>query len=349
LTRMVLRTHQSASRPIHLVLLCCVYGGDDPPRNLARLRRRLLEEAGSETPYPMERSAPTFYAEWARAMGLLTRGWSLTGRGKAVAWLGCRTPTRAPKEVPPDVAAILLKYYLEADGALMLRLLRIVYERELDQAEFTRDDSVEQTILDVLNSYLSLEPNLRERTRLKQQIRTVENRGRGYKRETRPHKIGPHLIPLVDFGLISREMTATGSHFFATRPQRARIGPFLTAIQSVEDLEESVHSSSLTGLVGRLLGTRDKQALEIGPALAEAYEAVSEEVGGLAELATLRDAIWAWSIGREVLLSPSTIDEFIQERVHAMPRLMKFHVDRRGDVAFIVIDDAARQELARGG
>jgi hypothetical protein len=294
----------------------------------------------------MERSAPTFYAEWARGMGLLTRGWSLTGRGKAVAWLNHGAPAGTSKELSREVVAILLKYYLEADGALMLRLLQIVFERGLDQAEFTRDDSVEQTILAVLNAYLSIEANLWERTRLKQQIRTVE---RGYKRETRPHKIGPHLIPLVHFGLISREATATGSRFFVMREQRERLGTFLEALQSVEALEESIESSSLTGIVGKLLEARDSRAIEIGAVLAEAYEAVSEDVGGLAELATLREVVWAWAIGRGVLLPAEAIDEFIQENVHAMPRLMKYHVDRRGDVAFIVIDKAARQALSQRG
>jgi len=341
LTRLVLRTHLSASHPEHLVLLCCECMSQDAPGTDLSIQSRLFKVARPSL--PIEKSAPTFYVEWAKALGLLTRNWSLTGKGKAIAWLGKSICSSESGDLPREVVALLLKYYLEADGALMLALAQqVVSGGYLDQAQFTRDDSVERMIVSILNDYLSAEDNIRSRVFIKQQIRTVE---KTYKRETRPHKILPHLVPLCDFGLMSKEETPSGNRFVVTADQRARMLPFLAALRSIRDLELAIASNSLALLIGGLLSATDSISDTIGSVVAEAYEAVSEKTAGLAELTTLNDAVWAWFVGHGILVDPRYIADYIEKKVHSMPRLMRFHVDRQGEIALIVIDNEARRAL----
>jgi len=241
-----------------------------------------------------------------------------------------------------------MKYYLEANGAALLEMARLVCqagsiaERELGQ-------TVERVFLDIWRSYLSIESNPRARVRLSHAIQRLEVRG--YDDRTRIHKVRPHLQALADFGLVRVEASSEGIIYHASGKDRnPLLKPFTRALVDIPTMErrlkkEEHFAIATEAFFPEVAGAQVCDRDDLRRAVAAAYRDVVEEASGLASINGIIDTTCARLLARTgVCPRPAQMRAELDELRRESPREVRFHVDWYGEKAYVVLSDTLLSE-----
>jgi len=246
---------------------------------------------------------------------------------------------------------IYLKYYLESDGAFLVHFARKVLEEGGLSKYALRytNKAVDLVFQNVLNEYLAIETDFRKKVELKNFLELV--RERGYRSKVRIHKAFPHLDPLVDLGILDYDV--------AKRKYMPRISgrnmterflqefPNLSSLEKIFLLEEGAKKANsgyyekvaeLYNVPYRKFSRKDTNT--ISHEIVGTYSKLKDEVTGLAAIKSIKDIVCTLGlVNHGILCEWSDIDEVLEQLGSRKGVNLRFHVDRTGDIAYIVLSE----------
>ena len=352
--RVILKTHSGVRRPGIFSVLVARCTSATQPSDQATVAKRLAAEFKGVARDTLkgatlgERGA-AFHVVWMarpQQLGFLTSNlfWSWKGHViRALTPCDSDDDANAFLELSTEERVIYLKYYLEGDGAILMSFARELLSRgSLTEEDLVRTDLLERNLEGIWKEYLDLSTNITERVRLRQKLQRQP-----YDTSTRRHKTYPHLIPLEDLGLVVRS-ESKGMDIFTPAvsngwtPLRTMAKGFPT----IKDLEVSIDRGEHCTILAEAMfpgHRRFSQRDDLAPLLQatiEGYRALS--IGGavIHPIDAISDICYAQMLFRkQVLVTRRDIDSALAELQTQHPKEVRFHVDRMGRPAFVVIDD----------
>lgn len=322
-----------------------------------------LGEAGTKSRTSGQGSKITLNLAGARSvvlmavkLGLLNESFFWTWRGHTINIICEKEESQNSSFLELELAERIayLKYYLEADGAMLLTLGEQILE---NPAGITTQDLFEKPFVDVAFrkiylSYLELTGNLGARTILRQKLSKLE--GQAYDSYTRRHKILPRLLPLEDFGLLARDITKNGETFLPLKQDtKIPLQILVTNLGSIEKMEQrftdgeyfKIIANSLLNNINNLL--LDDHKSTVYQEIAYTYVRLQNTGIAVYPLHTIEDVVCIRLLANHAILArQDQVVESLQLLQKDQPHDIRFHVDRQGRPAYIVISDNLLQEIA---
>lgn len=346
--RILLRTHYEADEP--RIIITVVTACSSPTQSR---QESLITSSLKSVVLPWGHAfglpAATYAIDNARALGFLNRSNRWAAAGLALAFLAesQRGSVSAEQvfELSPSERMLYSRQYLVAAGALVIKFGRwLLAEGATTEDELGRQGIVERLIVDALDEYLSIAVEIRDRTAIRQERDRI--RGIKYTAITRRHKRRPLL------------KTMQRLHLLQVDSQRV-IGPdpdghlsrLCHVLPDLATLERAVANGA--GLRAALQAVHENDA---DPSSAQAPPPHTQL--GCAYTYAMRLGLQACPIEYldrvlEATLPPSSLPQdapgaadITLGLLHKQrPRDVRFHVDRQGRRAFVVLSDVATRLL----
>ena len=358
--RVILKTHSGVRRPGIFSVLVVRCTSASHPADQGNLVQRLAAEFRHVSRDSLKGAAfgergAAFHAVWMakpEQLGFLTSNLFWSWKGHVIRILTSRdadAETSAFLNLNSAEQVIYLKYYLEGDGAILISLARELVSRGgLTEDDLVQTDLLEKSLLKIWQEYLDLSTNITERVRLRQKLRR-----RRYDTSTRRHKTYPHLIPFEDMGLLVREKVDKKDVFTPTAydgktPLKTMVEAFPT-IKALEDsIDRSEHCSILAEMIfpGHRRFSQSRDLAMLMRATIESYRVLSSNGIAIHPIDAITDICYAQMLFRQqVFVTRQDIDGVLAELQTQHPKEVRFHVDRLGRPAYIVVDDGLVQDL----
>jgi len=296
--------------------------------------------------------------QMAVKFGLLTENYFWSWKGHTVNIICGRERINAKSFLELDLAEkiVYLKYYLEADGAMLFTLGKQIleYPAGISTKDLFEKPFVDDAFATIIRSYLELTSNLGYRTKLRQDLSRQE--AQSYKSTTRRHKLLTRLIPLEDFGLLSRKMTTVGETIVSSKQDgRVPLEVLIKDLGSIGMMEQRfTQDGFFTILANSLCHDVESLSLDKDKALLSreiAYAYVSLQDTGIAvyPLNTVKDVVCTRLLANHaVLSSPEQVMEFLGHLQKNHLNEVRFHVDRRGQPTYLILGERLLQEMTNG-
>lgn len=352
--RLILKTHSGVRRPGIFSVLVARCSSPTQPTDEETITRRLAAAFQNLSRDELkgatlgERGA-AFHAVWMarpQQLGLLTSNLFWAWRGHVVRILtpcDAEADARAYLPLSRPEQIIYLKYYLEGDGAILIALARELIARgSLSEKELVHSDLLERVLKAIWDQYLNLSTNITERVELRHRIQR-EN----YDPTTRRHKTYPHLVPLEDMGLLARHEADDGDTFTAVvNDNRTPLQSLVEGFPTISDLETAITQGDHTTVIAEVMCKRYRQFSDqddrhiLMRTSLENYRKLRASGAPIYPLDAITDATYAQMLAdRAVLVNRRHIDKLFRDLQAKHPQQVRFHVDRFGLPAYVIVAD----------
>ena len=352
--RVILKTHSGVRRPGIFSVLVARCTSATQPAHEGIVTKRLAAEF-QHVPLDALKGAKLgergagFNVVWMarpQQLGFLTSNLSWSWKGHVVRMLttcNADSDPRAFLELSPAEQVIYLKYYLEGDGAILIALAREMLSRgSLTEEDLVQTDLLEQALRGIWKEYLDLSTNLTERVELKQKLQRQK-----YDSSTRRHKTYPHLIPLEDMGLVVRSELDEGDIFApAVFDGRTPLQYLVERFPTIRDLETAVNRGEHCAILADVMFAGHRQFSQQQDLTAlmrttfENYRKLRDSGAAIYPIDAITDASYAQMLANQgVLVTRQDIDGLFADLQEHHPQEVRFHVNRLGLPAYIVVAD----------
>jgi hypothetical protein len=284
----------------------------------------------------------------ARDFGFLTENWFWTWRGHVINTIVSdlqKPDTNAFLNLEPVERIMYFKYYLEADGAALLLLAeKLLQTGCLSWSDFVKTPIVEQLFLEIWQEYLDMTSDLRERITIRKHLSALARKG--YDEDTRPHKVAPRLGAFTDFGLIEHRLVDTEKIFAPLQTEAGSpLAALVTELKNIRTMEEQFDREEYFAVVAKVFDLGHRQydtTVEqlLGQEILRAYAATRDQVVNLAPIKAITDIVTARLLAEhDILIGQSIITQYLDNLSSHHPYDVRFHVDRQGRRAYLVISD----------
>lgn len=346
--RILLRTHYQADEPRIIIAVVTACSSPTESRQesvVASSLKSIVLRWGHEFGLP----AAAYAVDNTRSIGFLNRSNRWTAAGLALAFLAENQPDPAPIEqafeLSPSERMLYSRQYLAGAGALVINFGRWLLERgESTEDELRRGGIVERLIVDSLDEYLSIAVNIRDRTAIRQERDRI--RGFKYKAITQRHKRRPLLTTMRRLYLLQEDPQGI------IRPDPdGRLSRLCHILPDIAALERAIANG--TGLRAALQAVHQNNAdptsdqpLLLSAQLGRAYT-YAMGLGLQACPLEYLDRVLEATIPLSCLPrgTPGVADLALGTLHKERPRDVRFHVDRQGRRAFVVLSDLATRHL----
>lgn len=358
--RVILKTHSGVRRPgIFSVLVARCTSATQPvdPGNLIKNLAAEFKHVSRDSlkGARLGEHGAAFHVVWMarpEQLGFLSSNLFWSWKGHVIRILNdCDADTEISTflELSPAEQVIYLKYYLEGDGAILMSLARELLARGgLTEDALVQTDLLERSLQGIWNEYLDLTTNITERVRLREKLKRQR-----YDTTTRRHKTYPHLIPLEDMGLVVRDKVHGRDVFTpAICNSRTPLQTIVEAFPTIKDLETSIEQSKHFSILAEVMfpdhrrfSQREDLAVLVRTAI-ESYRAMRMGGAVIHPIDAITDICYAQMLLRQqVLVTRSDIDSVLIQLQAQHPKEVRFHVDRLGRPAYIVVDNGLVENL----
>lgn len=352
--RLILKTHTECLRPALFSMVVVKYTHPSRVSSAGTVAKALKEDLAvrglSGQSAEKREAAAKFAVHIAQKhLKLLRSNMTWDWRGQVLtailrrAGKGEETEASGFNQLSLAERVLFLKYFLEADGALICALAAEVAR----MGEATRDELIDRftVILDrIFDSYEELATGFREKTRIKNRRREAarQTKGTSRQRSTLVHKVLPHLQALVDLGIVLA--SDDGSLF---RPVAyagtTSLEPLAEYADRLEDLERLLGDDNPYRLISSVYGlepagiSAEIQWPDLREVISEAYCILRDAVTGLASIRSVAD--WCCVVllsEHRKLVSPRDVRYAIDRWYEQDPSAVRFHVDFQGEKAYVI-------------
>jgi hypothetical protein len=254
---------------------------------------------------------------------------------------------------------IYLKYYLESDGAFLIHFAHEVIKRGTKGLSkyvirYT-DEIVEPIFKGVIKEYLSIEKmDFNKRISLRNFLDWFSKKT--YEKKVRIHKAFPHLDPLVDLGIL--DYNNEERMYIPKIIDNKNISEiFLKKFPSIASLEGIFLFEEGNSKRAKEYGVEDgyyKRAAElynvpyrkysvddgkiISEEIVRVYSQIRDRLTGLASIRSIKDIVCTIAlVNYNLLLEWPDIDTVLEALKREKSANLRFHVDRKGERAYIVL------------
>jgi len=302
-----------------------------------------LVQWGRANGYAVSLPAAAYAIANARHLNLLDRSNRWTSLGLA---FGCMEhlanagQALERRELTVFQQRLYAKQYVETAGALLIKFGQWLLNVGETTEDAIRDDAlIEKLFINVLDEYLEMSVDIRDRT----QIRRERDRMKAvrYSSITQRHKRRPLLTTMRRLGLLECELCDT--HNARIRPDRSgRLRALIAAIPDARTLEEVVNEGTLVDDLHPLYAiTPAAIASRAAPQLIlEAYVYAADQGLHACPLEYIDGLIYAYGVHEGAARIAGTAERVLEIVRRSASSAVRFHVNRQGRRAFVVISDS---------
>jgi hypothetical protein len=255
---------------------------------------------------------------------------------------------------------VYFRLFLEGDGAVMLYIAKRAIEEKRPIPAYAADDNSDRDVhdwnrfaremfLSIYREYLAKTSDMADRIEIR---REVERLAKPYKGKTAVHKCLIHLQSLFRLGLLERSESQTQREYFAGDGALDGLRGLTKHIPNVVALEEVVLEGTWAdaAAVAFHLGRGDEPSINLVHSLvATFYRRVIETGVPFCSLTTLVDAVQVQLLSSDAkLVTRTQIIDMLTQLQKERSKDVRFHVDRRGRLAFVKMSDQLLSDLAEG-
>jgi hypothetical protein len=351
--KILLRTHYQADEPRAIIAAVTVCSSPTQSRHEDAVATALVRWA-KENDYVLSIPGAVYAVGNARSLGLLTASCRWTATGLAFGYIHNRISSSIRHDALTLTAAearLYLRCYLDNGGALLIKFGQWLIERGSTTDDELRSGSViERLLIEALDEYLTIATDIRDRTSIRKERERLSRSE--YAASTKRHKRYPLLTTMNRLGLV---VSGDGAH------QRTGVSPdpegrlvrLLNALPDVTTLERSCREHVLEGVIDKaLLDTQQLGGpgkLNAATLIADAYRFAMGRGLHACPLSYLDDLLFAYALVDAPASAMRATAEDILEPIHRQsPTDVRFHVDRRGRRAFVIVSGEPLRTLEEG-
>lgn len=353
--RLVFTTHYQVDEPAYMEFLIklCTSGVQSTYREVAA--RKLVQEINSRGK-KLNKAAGGYAVDLARDLGLLTSNNVWSDKGFLLDLIAEVNDGELDEQLSLTTSERILHFriFLEADGAAFLFLAKYLTQNTSLPPEGTTVNSlVQEMFIDILSDYLSVTNNTAQRVALR--IKIDRLRREGYRGHSGAHKLYIHVQTLYRIGIIAKKGGSRIYHLPDNAPDmRQSLNSLLHEVPNIVALEKAISSHVLVELSANVLQIPYKPwergySYDILRLLSQNYKQIIQTGAPLCPLTTLLESIQITLLTRGLLLRYDSGLRFITEIQQRYTKDFRFHVDRRGQPAFVKISDDLIKKLASEG
>jgi len=242
---------------------------------------------------------------------------------------------------------LYLKTYLIGAGALLVKFTTWLLERGSTTAEQLRKGSIiEHLMIDVLDDYLSLAREVRDRAAIRHEKDRLSRED--YSSATKRHKRYPLLKTMLRLRLL-RGNADNGEVDQIQPDSSGRLAAMSRAVPNIEELERLIRSNKLQETLDvemREYARNDLPMYQKPLALLHDAYSFAMELGMQACPLSFLDDILRAAFPTSPGAQPLGAEQLLEPAHKESPGEVRFHVDRRGQRAFVVLSERALQGLS---
>ncbi len=348
--RILLRTHYQADEPRTILATVTECTSPTESRNEDAIAAAVVRWA-RENEQIISIPGAVYAVGNARSLEFLNKSNRWTATGLAFGYIHKALPVS--KGIEGLVLTWLeerlyLRHYMAKNGALVIKFGQWLLKHGSATDEELRNRSViEGLMVEALDEYLAIATDIRDRTAIRRE-RDRMSRSE-YASSTKRHKRYPLLTTMERLRLLDAER-ANGDRQRIAPDGSGRLATLLTAIPDIRTLERLGRDDSLHKVVSTAL--RESSTHSLAPqgrpatVLADAYRYAVERGLQACPLAYLDDVLYAYfGFDAHRSTAEGSAEELLEPLHRALPGEVRFHVDRRGRRAFVLITDRTGQNL----
>lgn len=357
--RIVFRTHYQIDEPAYMEFLIRKCTSPVLSNYKETVAAKLTQEIRARG-MDLNKAASGYAVDLARALNLITPNHTWTDKGHLVDLIAKIGGGPPEKELELSLAEKLLHFriFLEGDGAAMMFLARKMLQlRSAGGSDVAWNYWAREMFMEVYTGYLELAGTTPERVELRRKLERIKTEG--YEGKTGSHKVFIHLHTLYRLGLlVSLDVRKHRAYSLPTEPEDSRCGlaRLVSELPDLLALEKSVQDKTLLEVATRALGLSLRRVPlgsstsgtgDVLPVMVPYYRQVVATGVPLCPLSTLIDAIQiGMLVGRTELVSQRQIADEVTAAQRDASRDIRFHVDRRGQPAFLKLSDAILEQYS---
>lgn len=347
--RILLRTHYQANEP-RLIIAAVTKCSSPTARRGEESLSKALEKWARSNGYTISTPGATYAVGNARHLGLLTNNNNWTASGLSLAFADHALPSDSGPEsrlLTPLEERLYLTIYLTGAGALVVKFADwLIKHGPVTNRELREEAILENRMHEALDEYLTLATEIRDRTAIRSERDRLARTE--YAASTKRHKRYPLLTTMQRLRLL-RSTDDESDESTIVPDSGGRLAAFSRAIPDVKTLERCARDNTLRRVLDIALQEYARPDLpdlgEPGGVIADAYQFAMERGLQACPLSFLDDVLGALfpasptgdSMKSEQLLGPIQRDR---------PGEVRFHVNRRGQRAFVLLAKAAIDQIA---
>jgi hypothetical protein len=240
-----------------------------------------------------------------------------------------------------------LKYYLETDGAFILKLAHLFTQEKSITLNFLKE-KILSIFYEILDNYLINAVNFRERSyikRLREGMNSQLLNKRDYEETTKTHKIKPHIEALQDLGIIKINRKETNeiytSQYYGNNSAMYTFYKTCINISNMETLFTNDKYFEIISEIYNLKPQRFSSVLHnqiLLDSIFWSYKNIKEETTGLADI----EAIFDWCIikllaDNNVLVYRTDIMNLLSFERKKNPSNIIYNLDGKGNIAYVIL------------
>jgi hypothetical protein len=347
--RILLRTHYQAHEP-RLIIAAVTHAskpteGHDEGRVAAR-----LETWARANGFVISTPGATYAVANARQLGVLSSTNRWTALGMSFAFLNQVYPPGTGELTPVLTAPeerLYLKTYLIGAGALPVEFASwLLKHGSVTDDQLRRDAILEKLAVAALGEYLRITTDTRDRTFIrheKDRLAKID-----YAAITKRHKRYPFLTTMRRLRLLEHSARSADDNLI--RPDSGgRLAALSRTVPDIESLERLIRTLKLQPLLDLELREYSRGDLPQVDSplklLLRAYDFAIRH-GMQACALNFLDDVLAATIPTSTLQRSPTAEELLAPWHKALPGEIRFHVDRRGKRAFVLLSERSINHIA---
>lgn len=353
--RLIIKTHSEVSRPGIFSLLinkCSYVDKSSYPENVSKRLYELYEKNDQS----FNKLAAKFAVIMARRFEFLRENMTWDWRGHVINGILQYLNKTETKDINSFLELvklekiIYLKYYLEADGAVILQLAKQIKE----YGEISKNDlskTIHLLFREIYEEYIGLSNNFQKRIGLKERLKKIPKE-KGYDQDTVHHKIKPHIYPLIDLGILSNPEIKNGDEIY--RPvvynKLSAIELLLQELNDFQEMEKRFNNYEYFQIIGKILNlkaadfTIESHSDIIRRTLKRGYLLLKENVTQMAYIDALVDWCCAKMLAEDnIVIGKQSVCDFIEQTWREKPQSIRYHVDYRGRKSYVIFSEVLEQ------
>lgn len=344
--RILLRTHYQADEPRTIIAAVTECTSATESRHEEAIAAALVRWARKNGQVgKISNPGATYAVGNARSLGFLTNSNRWTATGLALAYIDkAFSPTGVQSvTLRPPEESLYLTSYLATGGALLITFGQWLMARgPTNDEEIRRGSVVEALLTEALDAYLRIATDIRDRTAIR---RERDRLGRSeYAASTKRHKCYPLITTMKRLRLLEEEKD--GDKCVIAPDSEGRLATLLRAIPDVASLERLAGDNSLPAVLRAALPESGRSApwspLPLQDLVARAYRFALDAGLQACPLTYLDDLLHAFAPGSTWQGRAEDLFEPLHQK---LPGDVRFHVDRRGRRAFLLISREVSKNL----
>ena len=345
--RVLYRTHYQVEEPAFMELLLKLCTSPVKAAYGDVVSQKLADEVTSRHKQ-FNVAAAAYALDLAHGLGILNENNTWTHKGHLLA-LNAKIGDRGIEgEFQLDAAERLTHFrlFLEADGASLRYIARIALAGKKIPEDHDWNRFAREMFNDIYGAYLAVTSDIADRLAIRKELDRLKAPFAG---KTGAHKSYIHLQAMFRMGLLQRTDHAPQREYEVAEGAGEGLNALLRLIPTVSALEEIVEKGRWSAIAAEVFHVG--RGPEIAPrallhVVAQIYRRISETGVPLCSLSTLVDAVQIdLMTSGSRLLSKDEIVVTLTGLQKERPKDVRFHVDRRGRLAFVKMSEELTEQL----